>query len=317
MNVGLSRGCKEEFAASLKSWIDQQKQSGGNGWNLAQDPCWKPLYAVPDRILDLVRQVESLCGSCVPTNPTECMWLRASDLRNLVARERKLEEWRVVVFEGLMERRGDSWLQGTGTLGCCLLEHFEDERLDHRMQVIANLACKRRRSMRPEVQALVFLLQRAQLELTDEEWTQVVDSARVCYEHLKTVLRKVMLDKDADLIVMNDDIVDDPDWEFVDSGHVKECENPSGSSGRDAAAAAAANNSVVLMIKCLKCSCVAGSVPSLILLINKSGVRVQEKCSCRARVWWLLSMRYLASSSVLDLVPELLAVQIQRLVLMA
>ena len=121
------------------------------------------------------------------------MWLRASDLRNLVANqlnaetigERKLEEWRVVVFEGLVERRGDSWLQGTGTLGCCLLEHF-DERLEHRMQEVANLACKRKQSMRPEVQALVFLLQRAQLKLTDEEWTQVVDSARVCYERLKT-----------------------------------------------------------------------------------------------------------------------------------
>lgn len=109
------------------------------------------------------------------------------------------------------------------------------------------------------------------------------------------------------------------DWQVIDSVPVKECENPSGSNGRDAAAAAAAaaNNSVVLMIKCLKCSCVAGIVPSLILLINKSGVRVQEKRSCRARVWWLLSMRYLASSSVLDLVPELLSVQIQRLVLMA
>ena len=213
MNVGLSRGCKEEFAASLKSWIEKQKQSRANGWTLARDPRWKPLHAVPDRILDLVRQVETLCGSCLPTNPTECMWLRASDLRNLVAetmRERKLEEWRVVVLEGLMERRGDSWLQGTGTLECYLLEHFEDERLDHRMQEIANLACKRKRSMRPEVQALVFLLQRAQQELTDEEWTQVVDSARVCYQHLKTVLRKVMLDKNTDLIVMND-IVDDSD----------------------------------------------------------------------------------------------------------
>ena len=242
----LSRDCRRKFAASLKSWIDQQKQNGANGWTLAQDPCWKPLHAVPDRILDLVRQVETLCGSCLPTNPTECMWLRASVLRNLVAetiRERKLEEWRVVVFEGLMERRGDSWLQGTGTLGCCLLEHFEDERLDHRMQEIANLACKRKRSMRPEVQALVFLLQRAQLELTDEEWTQVVDSARVCYQHLKTVLRKVMFDKDTDLIVMND-IIDDSDSELVDPGPVKDSENPSGSNGRDAAAAAtAANNS--------------------------------------------------------------------------
>ena len=74
------------------------------------------------------------------------------------------------------------------------------------------------------------------------------------------------------------------DWQVIDSGPVKECENPSGSNGRDAAAAAAANNSVVLMIKGLKCSCVAGIVPSIILLINKSGVRVQEKCSCRARV---------------------------------
>ena len=212
----LSRDCRRKFAASLKTWIDQQKQSGANGWTLAQDPCWKPLHAVPDRILELVRQVETLCATCLPTRP---MWLRASDLRNLVAetmRERKLEEWRVVVFEGLMERRGDSWLQGTGTLGCCFLPHFEDERLDHRMQEVANLACKRKRSMRPEVQALVFLLQRAQLELTDEEWTQVVDSARVCYERLKTVLHKVvMLDKDTDLILRND-IVDDSDWEFVD-----------------------------------------------------------------------------------------------------
>ena len=96
--------------------------------------------------------------------------------------------------------------------------------------------------MRPEVQALVFLLQRAQLELTDEEWIQVVDSARVCYQHLKTVLRKVMLDKDTDLIVMND-IIDDSDWELVDSGRVKDTENPSGSTGRDAAAATAANSS--------------------------------------------------------------------------
>ena len=237
----LSRDCRRKFAASLKSWIDQQKQSGANGWTLAQDPCWKPLHAVPDRILELVRQVETLCATCLPTRP---MWLRASDLRNLVAetmRERKLEEWRVVVLEGLMERRGDSWLQGTDTLGCYLLEHFEDERLDHRMQEIANLACKRKRSMRPEVQALVFLLQRAQLELTDEEWTQVVDSARVCYQHLKTVLHKVVMgDKDTDLICEMNDIVDDSDWEFVDSGHVKDCENPSGSNGRDAAAAATA-----------------------------------------------------------------------------
>ena len=75
------------------------------------------------------------------------------------------------------------------------------------------------------------------------------------------------------------------DWQVIDSGPVKDCENPSGSNGRDAAAAAAAaNNSVVLMIKGLKCSCVAGIVPSIILLINKSGVRVQEKYSCRARV---------------------------------
>ena len=203
VNVGLSRDCRRKFAASLKSWIDQQKQSGANGWTLARDPCWKPLHAVPDRILDLVRQVETLCGSCLPTKP---MWLRASDLRNLVARqlnadtmrERKLEEWRVVLFEGLMERRGDSWLEGTGALGCCLLEHFEDETLEDRMQEVANLACERKQSMRPEVQALVFLLQRAQLDLTDEEWTQVVDSARVCYELLKTVLRKVMIDKDTD-----------------------------------------------------------------------------------------------------------------------
>ena len=247
LNGELSRDLRREFAASLKSWIDQQKQSGANGWTLARDPCWKPLHAVPDRILELVRQVETLCATCLPTRP---MWLRASDLRNLVAkqlnamRERKLEEWRVVVFEGLMERRGDSWLQGTGTLGCCLLPHFEDERLDHRMQEVANLACKRKRSMRPEVQALVFLLQRAQLELTDEEWTQVVDSARVCYERLKTVLRKVMIDKDTDLICGMNDIIDDSDWELVDSGPVKDTENPSGSTGRDAAAAAtAANNS--------------------------------------------------------------------------
>ena len=239
LNIELSKDCRRNFTASLKSWIDQQKQSGANGWTLAQDPCWKPLHAVPDRILELVRQVETLCATCLPARP---MWLRASDLRNLVAetmRERKLEEWRVVVLEGLMERSGDSWLQGTGTLGCYLLEHFEDERLDHRMQEIANLACKRKRSMRPEVQALVFLLQRAQQELTDEEWTQVVDSARVCYEHLKTVLCRVMLDKDADLIVMND-IVDATDWEFADSGPVKDRENPSGSNGRDAAAAATA-----------------------------------------------------------------------------
>ena len=209
-NERLSRDCRSNFAASLKSWIHQQKQSGANGWTLAQDPCWKPLYAVPDRILDLVRQVETLCGSCLPT---KCMWLRASDLRNLVAMQLKLEEWRVVVFEGLVERRGDSWLQGTGTLGCCFMPHFEDERLEHRMQEVANLACKRKQSMRPEVQALVFLLQRAQLKLTDEEWTQVVDSARVCYERLKTVLRKVMPDKD--LIIMND-IVDDSDWKLVD-----------------------------------------------------------------------------------------------------
>ena len=270
LNIELPKDCRRNFTARLKSWIHQQKQSGANGWTLAQDPCWKPLYAVPDRILDLVRQVETLCGSCLPTNPTECMWLRASDLRNLVAGERKLKEWRVVVLEGLMERSGDSWLQGTGTLRCYLLEHFEDERLDHRMQEIANLACKRKRSMRPEVQALVFLLQRAQQELTDEEWTQVADSARVCYEHLKTVLCKLMLHKDTDLILMND-IVDDSDWEsvdsdrpledrenpskwnqqddesdweFVDCGPVKDCENPSGSNGRDAAAAAtAANNS--------------------------------------------------------------------------
>ena len=210
-NVGLSRDCRRKFAASLKSWIYQKKQSGANGWTWAQDPCWKPLHAVPDRILELVRQVETLCATCLPTKP---MWLRASDLRNLVAetmRERKLEEWRVVVFEGLMERRGDSWLQGTGTLGCCFLPHFEDERLDHRMQEVANLACKRKLSMRPEVQALVFLLQRAQQELTDEGWTQMVDSARVCYQHLKTVLRKVMLDKNTDPMVMND-IVDDSDW---------------------------------------------------------------------------------------------------------
>ena len=34
------------------------------------------------------------------------------------------------------------------------------------------------------------------------------------------------------------------DWQVIDSGPVKECENPSGSNGRDAAAAAtAANNS--------------------------------------------------------------------------
>ena len=237
-NIRLSRDCRRTFAASLKSWIDQ-KHSGASGWT-AQDPCWKPLYAVPDRILHLVRQVEKLCGACLPT---KCMWLRASDLRNLVARERKLEEWRVVVFEGLMERRGDSWLQGTGTLGCCLLEHFEDERLEHRMQEVANLACKRKQSMRPEVQALVFLLQRAQLELTDEEWTQVVDSARVCYERLKTMLRKVMLDKDTDLICGMNDIIDDPDWELVDSGPVKDCQKPSGSNGRDAAAATAANKS--------------------------------------------------------------------------
>ena len=202
-----------------KRSLQQVSNPGSKSRNKAvqMDGLWhrihvgSPLHAVPDRILDLVRQVESLCGSCLPTNPTECMWLRASDLRNLVARERKLEEWRVVVFEGLMERRGDSWLQGTGNLGCCFLSHFEDERLDHRMQEVANLACKRKQSMRREVQALVFLLQRAQLELTDEEWTQVVDSARVCYEHLKTVLRKVMLDKDTDLICEMNDIVDDSD----------------------------------------------------------------------------------------------------------
>ena len=241
LNIELSRDCRRKFAASLKSWIDQQKKSGANGWTLAQDPCWKPLHAVPDRILELVRQVEILCASCLPTRP---MWLRASDLRNLVAMERKLEEWRVVVLEGLMERSGDSWLQGTGTLGCCFLPHFEDERLDHRMQEIANLACKRKRSMRPEVQALVVLLKRAQLELTDEEWTQVVDSARVCYERLKTVLHKVMIDKDADLIGGMKDIIDDSDWEFVHSRPVSDCENPSGSNARGAAAAAtAANNS--------------------------------------------------------------------------
>ena len=204
VNVEPSRDCRKKLAASLKSWIDQQKQSGANGWTLARDPCWKPLHAVPDQVLDLVRQVESLCATSLPTKP---MWLRASDLRNLVAetmREKQLEEWRVVVFEGLVERRGDSWLQGTGTLGCCLLPHFHDERLDHRMQEVANLACMREQNMRPELQALVFLLQRAQLELTDKEWTQVVDNARVCYERLKTALRKVMLDKDTDLIVMND-----------------------------------------------------------------------------------------------------------------
>ena len=267
-NVRLSRDCRRKVAASLKSWIDQQKQSGASGWSLARDPCWKPLHAVPGRILHVVRQVETLCGWCLPTESTECMWLRASDLRNLVARQLKLEEWRVVVFEGLMERRGDSWLQGTGTLGCCFLPHFEDKRLDHRMQEVANLACKRKQSMRPEVQALVFLLQRAEIELTDEEWTQVVDSARVCYERLKTVLRKVMLDKATDLIVMND-IADDSDWdwEFVYFG--KDSEHPSGSSGRDEQRTAAA----VLMIKWLK--------GSIILLINKPGARVQDKCSCR------------------------------------
>ena len=235
LNVELSRDCRKKFAASLKSWIDQQ--NGANGWTLARDPCWKPLHAVPDRILDLVRQVETLCGSCLAT---KCMWLRASDLRNLVARERKLEEWRVVVFEGLTERRGDSWLQGTGTLGCCFLPHFEDARLDDRMQEVANLACERKQSMRPEVQALVFLLQRAQLELTDQEWTQVVDSARACYQRLKTVLRKVMLDKDKDLFFGMNDLVDDSDWEIVDSGPVEDCETPSKFNRQDVATAAAA-----------------------------------------------------------------------------
>ena len=260
LNGELSRDLRRKFAASLKSWIDQQKQSGANGWTLARDPCWKPLHAVPDRILELVRQVETLCATCLPTRP---MWLRASDLRKLVARqlnaetmrERKLEEWRVAVFEGLMERRGDSWLQGTDTLGCCFLPHFEDERLDHRMHEVANLACKRKQSMRPEVQALVFLLQPAQLELTDEEWTQVVDSARVCYQHLKTVLRKVMLDKDTDLICGMSHLEDcenpskwhrqddESDWQVIDSGPVKDCENPSSSNGQDAAAAATAAKS--------------------------------------------------------------------------
>ena len=227
VNVELSRDCRKKLAASLKSWMDQQKQSGANGWTVARDPCWKPLHAVPDQILHLVRQVETLRATRLPAKP---MWLRASDLRNLVAetmREIKLEEWRVVVFEGLVERRGDSWLQGTGTLGCCLLPHFDDERLDHRMQEVANLACKRKQRMRPELQALVFLLQRAQLELTDEEWTQVVDNARVSYERLKTVLRKIMLDKDKDPIVKND-IVDDSGfvWEFVNSGPEEDYEHP-------------------------------------------------------------------------------------------
>ena len=294
LNIELSRDCRRNFEESLKIWIHQQKQHGANGWTLAQDPCWKPLYAVPDRILDLVRQVETLCGSCLPTNPTKCMWLRASDLRNLVARERKLEEWRVVVVEGLMERRGDSWLQGTGTLGCYVLEHFEDERLDHRMQEVANLACKRKRSMRPEVQALVFLLQRAQLELTDEEWTQVVDSARVCYERLKAVLRKVMLDSYTILICEMNDMVDHSGWEFVDAGPVKDSENPSGSNGRDAAAAAtAANNS-------------SGSDDQVAVWSPSSRQAFLSSEGLMA------SFHEISSSSVLDLVQELLAVQLRN-----
>ena len=247
VNVELSRDCRKKLAARLKSWIDRQKQSSANGWTLARDPCWKPLHAVPDQILDLVRQVETLCATCLPTTS---MWLRASDLRNLVAeamRERQLEEWRVVVFEGLVERRGDSWLQGTGILGCCWLPHFHDEKLDHWMQEVANLACKRKQSMRPELQALVFLLQRAQLELTDEEWTQVVDNARVCYEGLKTVLRKVMLDKDTDIVL--NDTVDGSGWEFVDSGPVEDYFKSSGPTGRDAATAATTD----VVSKCVVC----------------------------------------------------------------
>ena len=95
-----------------------------------------------------------------------------------------------------MQRRGGEWLQGTGNLRCCCVENLQDKAMDHQMAIVARLASDRNRDMLPEFQALVFLLRKAQVELTDEEWTQVVDSSQKCFEHLKRSVKVVMQRKE-------------------------------------------------------------------------------------------------------------------------
>ena len=101
------KGFLEEFGR----WVEERRKSGVRGWSRAEPPCWKPSHAVPSRILNVVRKVQNFAGSA----PC-CMWLRACELRRLVARsclqrhpEERSEAWKVVIFEGLSEIRGSAW----------------------------------------------------------------------------------------------------------------------------------------------------------------------------------------------------------------
>ena len=106
----LSLQYQEGIQAKLKTWLDEKKRVGAAGWRVVGYPCWKPLYVVPGSILKLVQQVEALRGDLHHPGP---LWLRASDVRTLLARklnadrslEQKVDEWRILVFEGLVHEK--------------------------------------------------------------------------------------------------------------------------------------------------------------------------------------------------------------------
>eukprot|EP00438_Fugacium_kawagutii_P036731 Skav212626 [mRNA] locus=scaffold173:206450:213442:+ [translate_table: standard] len=109
----------KEFMDGLAKWYEERCDADAH-WERTKSPRQVKLSTVPQRLLDLVLQVENY------VDVGSCMWLHAEDvqkhsLKRLnveVGREHggRLQEWQVAVFEGDIEAKGTSWLQGHGGL---------------------------------------------------------------------------------------------------------------------------------------------------------------------------------------------------------
>eukprot|EP00438_Fugacium_kawagutii_P005505 Skav227049 [mRNA] locus=scaffold72:686734:688860:- [translate_table: standard] len=106
----------KEFMDGLAKW-QQQRCGGETRWKGAKAPRRVPLGTVPERLLNLVLQVENCFdfGSCT--------WLRAEDVQMAALKRlndqrdygNRLEKWQVAVFDGHIEAKGKSWQLGCRT----------------------------------------------------------------------------------------------------------------------------------------------------------------------------------------------------------
>ena len=112
----LSEIQRRRFSELLFTRIKADLQARfGNRCALPQLPQWRPVHAVPPKVFAVVEEFERL----VPAGeafPSHCFWLRASDLRNIVAQRWRLDvdahTWRILIFQEGQERKGHDWRLG-------------------------------------------------------------------------------------------------------------------------------------------------------------------------------------------------------------